>query len=910
MQYAHYTLWQQFWLGQESDPNSAIATQIAYWKEALAGIPEQLNLPTDRPRPATPSYRGDRLIFQIEPAVHRKLLELARDTHCSLFMVLHAAVSTLLYRLGAGEDIPIGSPIAGRTDQALENLVGCFLNTLVLRVNLSGNPTFRELLARVRATDLAAYTHQDLPFERLVETLNPARTVNYHPLFQTWLVLQNNDESIAPIPGIEVVAPEPLDFCVARFDLALSFNEERTPGGEPGGLTGNIKYACDLFDRSSVERIAQQLTRLLAAVCDGERHISDIDLLSAAERQRILVEWNDTARTTDRVTLPELFERQAARVPDDIALISGESRISYRDLNTRANRLAHYLIAEGIGPEQVVGLCLPRSIDLIVALLAVLKSGAAYLPVDTDYPGERIGLMVTDSGAACTLTTTPFASKLPQSATRITIDSTQTLLALAGQPGTNPGNEQRIRVLDERMPAYVIYTSGSTGRPKGVVVTHRNISNYLQWVANTYFRTQTGGSAAVFSISFDAGITTVLGSLMSGQALTLLPCGSEMEILGCGPPARGPYALVKMTPSHLKILNQSFEPHAASPVQTLMTGGEALAAADIALWLDRFPAVRLVNHFGPTETTVGCCTFEVCGHVAGQSVPIGRPLWNAQLYVLDTRLQPAALGVPGELYIAGMGLARGYLNRPALTSERFVANPFSSTGARLYRTGDQVRWLPSGQLEYLGRTDQQIKLRGFRIEPAEIEAALLRQPGVAQAAVIAREDASGTQRLFGYVVPSTGITLDVSATRKALATLLPDYMVPAGLILLDALPLTPNGKLDRKSLPEHQQLVSQSARTARTPQEETLAQLFAEVLGLPRVGIDDSFFDLGGHSLLATRLVSRVRAVLDVELPIRAIFEAPTVAQLAEQVDAAPKARSPLRRVARRASDATPAGTA
>ena len=929
LRYTDFSLWQQEWLGQESDPDSPIAAQIAYWQKTLADLPAQLNLPTDRPRPAIPTHNGERLYFDVDSTTHRKLVVLAQSTRTTLFMVLHAALATLLSRLGAGNDIPLGTPIAGRTDEALDELVGFFVNTLVLRADTSGNPTFRELLARVRATDLAAYNHQDLPFERLVEILNPVRSTAHHPLFQVWLVLQNNVDPTLELPGL-IVTPQSPESDVARFDLAFMF-EEKFANGKPAGLMGNVRLACDLFDRATVQAIAARLVRLLEAIArNPEQRIGQIDLLTEPERRRILAEWNATAHEVAVHTLPQLFEQQAARTPQAIAVVHENERLCYAELNAHANQLARLLLSHGIGPEQIVAFALPRSFEMIVSLLAVLKCGAAYLPLDLDYPPERLRLMLEDSKAVCTLTRSDCLAVLPPTARPLCLDTLPVSHALAALPQSDLSDSERCQRLTPDHPAYVIYTSGSTGRPKGVLVTHRSITNYLAWDIQTNYPPQPntqdlhGGSPTVFSISFDAGITTLLGALMAGQALRLLPSGTEVQSLSSGPPLPGdPYTLVKVTPSHLKLINQSLESNTATaPTRALMTGGEAAVPADMAFWQQRFPGVRVINHFGPTETTVGCATYELPQDIrARHSIPIGRPIWNTQLYVLDESLQPVPTGVPGELYIAGAGLARGYLNRPSSSAERFVANPFGTPGTRLYRTGDLVRWLPEGVLDYLGRTDSQVKIRGFRIELGEIEAVLLQQPGIAQAVVLAREDSSATLQLVGYLVPaaessgartagvpSTALdggplrsTIDSTHLRQTLATQLPEHMVPAAFVVLPSLPLTANGKLDRKALPAPD-FSSRSLRAPRTPQEEILANLFAEVLGLERVGIDDSFFDLGGHSLLITRLVSRIRSTLSVELPIRAPFEAPTVAELAQKVSLAPKARPKLQRMTQHGS--------
>jgi amino acid adenylation domain-containing protein len=900
VQYADYTLWQRQWLGVESDSDSALSEQIAFWKRTLADLPEQLALPTDRARPAEASHRGDTLRFTIGPDVHRGLSALARSSHASLFMVLHAAIAVLLSQLGAGSDIPLGSPIAGRTDDALDDLVGFFVNTLVLRTDLSGNPSFRELLGRVRAADLAAYTHQDLPFERLVEIVNPVRSTSHHPLFQVMLVLQNNADAALEMPGL-TVAPQALEFAHVKFDLEIDFGEDRAPDGTLLGIGGLIGFATDLFDRSTIESFVQRLLRLLDAVTvNADGPIGTIDLLEAAERQQILVDWNATNYPVVEATLPELFEQQVRKTPDAVALVFEDTTLTYAELNARANRLAHHLIADGIGPEQIVAIALPRSLDMVVALLGVLKSGAAYLPLDPEYPAERLAFMVEDARPVRLVTSTGTADRLPVGTVVLLLDGPEVHTRLLELPANDPTDQDRLRPSAGACSAYVIYTSGSTGKPKGVVVSNSSLCNYIAWALAAYPLDAGLGAPVGTSLSFDLTVTTLLVPLLAGKAAVLLPERKELETLSGPRGTEPPYSFLSLVPAHLDYLNQFLPADECARIsRCLILGGEALNPAAVALWRAHAPSMQVVNEYGPTETVVGCIFHELPLDVAPSgSIPIGRPIWNTQTYVLNAALQPVPVGVAGELYIGGAGLARGYLNRPGLTAGRFIANPFAENGSRLYRTGDLVRWLPEGLLDFLGRADEQVKIRGFRIELGEIEACLLRDPGVAQATVIAREDHPGHKQLVGYIVSAAGHQVDPASVRRALAEHLPDYMVPSALVVLDALPLTPNGKLDRRALPAPD-FTATASRMPRTPQEEILAGLFAEVLGLKRVGIDDSFFDLGGHSLLATRLVSRIRSVLDVEIPIRALFEAPTVAELAHRLDTGGAARMPLRALPR-----------
>ncbi|MFJ4986608.1 non-ribosomal peptide synthase/polyketide synthase [Streptomyces sp. NPDC088732] len=883
VQYADYTLWQRRLLGDPDDPESLHSAQLAYWRDALAGLPEELALPGDRPRPPVATHRGGTAHLRVEADLHRRLAALARAEGVTMFMVLNAALATLLSRLGAGTDIPIGTSVAGRTDESLDELVGFFVNTLVLRTDVSGDPSFREMLRRVREQNLGALARQDVPFERLVEDLAPARSMARHPLFQVMLGLQNTATPVLDLPGLGT-APLPAGEQPAKFDLDVQLQETFAPHGGPNGLTGVITYAADLFDHSTVATLVERLVRLLDAVAaDAERPVTGIDLLSAAERRQVLVEWNDTAHEVPASSLPELFQAQVARTPDATAVVFEDTEVSYADLNARANRLARLLAAQGAGPEQLVALALPRSTHLIVALLAVLKTGAAYLPVDPDHPADRIAHLLTDARPALLVTTEAVnpQGNVPQ----VVLDDPDTAGVLDGLPAGDLDDGERHGPLLPAHPAYVIYTSGSTGRPKGVTITHQGVVNYIARTWDAY--PHLGGSTLLHaSIAFDLGVTALYGALTSGGRLHIATWDETLPATLAG----HEITFLKATPSHLAFLQTL--PGDWAPTGQLMLGGEPLRTAQLQQWHRDHPDVPVVNHYGPTETTVGCTDHPVdlaAGDAGRGITPIGRPMWNTRTYVLDTALRPVPPGVPGELYVAGAQLARGYLHRPALTAERFVANPHGTPGERMYRTGDLARWNTDGRLEYLGRADDQVKIRGFRIEPGEIEAALTSHPAVAQAALIVREDQPGDKRLVGYVVAETD--LDAAELRAHVAGMLPDYMVPSAVVVLDALPLTSNGKLDRRALPAPAYGTTEESREPRTLQEQLLCQVFAGILGLPHVGVDDNFFAFGGHSLLAVRLVSRIRTVLGVEVPIRALFESPTVAGLAARLGDAGEAR-------------------
>ena len=889
VQYADYALWQRELLGSSEDADSPLSAQAAYWEQALAGMPEQLELPVDRLRPAVATRRGQSVAFAVDAEMHAGLAALARKEQISLFMVLQAGLAALLTRLGAGSDVPIGTPVAGRMDEALDDLVGFFVNTLVLRTDTSGDPTFVELLERVRETDLAAYAHQDVPFERLVDILNPLRTLTYQPLFQVMLTLQNTADAEAELDGLRVVN-EPVERSSAKFDLNFELSEVHGPGTAPQGLAGRIVYAADVFDAVSVERLAGRFVRILEAMAaDPHCRVSEVDLLFESERRKVLAEWSGPLREVPAVTISELFEAQVGRTPDAVAVVFGRERLSYAEVNARANRLARYLVERGAGPEDFVALVLPRSIELIVAILAVLKAGAAYVPVDPDYPADRVRHMLNDAQAALLLTSSETIDSVSvemASERVVVLDAPEAVRAVAGLSGADVSQGERVRSLSVRNPVYVIYTSGSTGRPKGVVIDHAALVNYVvrSWEAYPSL----GGVTLLHApVSFDGVITPLFGALTLGGCLVLgslspRESGAVSEPVEC--------TFLKITPSHLPLL--AGEDAMVSVFEEIMIGAEELLGEKLAGWRALNPGVVVINHYGPTETSVGCTDFRILPGEAVPSgrLPVGRPFWNTRVYVLDGWLRPVPPKTPGEVFVAGAQLARGYLGRAGLTAERFVADPYGPPGSRMYRTGDLGRWNAQGELEFLGRADDQVKIRGFRVELGEIESVLVRYGSVGQAVVTVLSE---RQQLAAYVtLSSTHAVVDPAAVREYVAQILPDYMVPSAVVVLDELPLTPNGKVDRRALPAPDFAVSVGRGQPRTPQEELLCGLFAEVLGLERVGTEDGFFDLGGHSLLATRLVSRVRAVLGVELPVRAVFEAPTVAGLAQRLDADDDGRS------------------
>ncbi|MFC5754115.1 amino acid adenylation domain-containing protein [Actinomadura rugatobispora] len=863
VQYADYSLWQREVLGELDDPDSLISGQLGYWRETLAGLPEELALPADRPRPAEASFKGGSVPLRVDPDVHARLVEVARRNGVTMFMLAQAALAVLLARTGAGTDMAFGTAVAGRGDAALEDLAGFFLNTLVLRTDVSGDPSFDELLARVREADLAAYANQDLPFERLVEDLNPVRSLARHPLFQIWMTFQNIPQADTPweLPGLRVRPLQPPDETeTARFDLAVTFAEVRDERGVPAGIDGGVQYAVDLFDEGTARLLADRLVRVFELVAaHPDRKVSGLDVLFDDERDRVLEGWNDTSRPVRGGTLPELFEAQAARVPDALAVTYGEAELTYAELDARANRLAHTLIDRGAGPEGLVGVLMDRSEDLPVVVLGVAKAGSAYLPIDPEYPPERIAFMLGDARPAVVVCTSATAH-LVTDRERLVWDDPATASALAAAPSDAPHRTS----LRPEHPAYVIYTSGSTGRPKGVAVTHGGIGGLADWQIDRFGLGEGSRVLQFAALGFDAAFWELCMALLSGGALVLADPDGMQDSLEAVVTDAG-VTHVTLPPSMLATVEDL--PESLS----IIVAGEACPPALAATWS---AGHRMFNAYGPTESTV-CATMSA-PLTPGGGISVGGPIWNTRVYVLDEFLRPVPPGVTGELYIAGPALARGYVGRPALTAERFVACPFAP--GRMYRTGDLVSWTPAGELVFAGRADDQIKIRGFRVEPGEIEAVLSAHAQVAQAAVIAREDRPGVQRLVAYVVPTEdGVPADM--LREFVAIRLPDHMVPAAVVLLPELPVTVNGKLDRAALPAPDSAAA--GRPPATPAEEILCDLFAEVLGLDRVGAEDSFFELGGDSLLAIRLISRIRAVLDVEVSIRTLIGTPTVAEIA-----------------------------
>ncbi|GHF34910.1 dimodular nonribosomal peptide synthase [Kitasatospora xanthocidica] len=931
VQFADHAAWQRARLGTTDAPSPLAVRQTEYWCTALAGLPDQLELPADRPRPAVAGHQGATVPFTLDAEAHAALVALARAADSTVFMAVLAGLAALLGRHGCGTDIPVGTPVAGREDDETAALVGYFVNSVVLRTDLSGAPTFKDLLARVRATVLDAHEHADLPFDRLVEELNPARSLARHPLFQVMLAWQSRPDEPTAFGGGLTAEITAIPSGTAKFDLTLNAGEL-----PDGGIGGFLEYRTDLFDAATVAALGERLARLLAAAATApDTPVDRLPLISARERERALVEWNaapDSARpvvtppgatqpdvTLSGATLAELFEAAAEANPHAPAVSYEGSSLDYTELGARADRLARLLAAHGIGPGTIVALALPRSLELVVALLAVTKSGAAYLPLDPDYPADRLAYMLADATPAALLTDRATDPRLPaHEVPRILVDGPEA----ERYPAVPLAQHERIRPLRAEDTAYVIYTSGSTGRPKGVSVTHHNVVR-LFTATDHWFGFGAEDVWTLFhSYAFDFSVWELWGALLHGGRLVVVPHlvsrdpAAFLDLL-----ARERVTVLNQTPSAFYQLSAADRdrPGRELALRHVVFGGEALELGRLDDWYSRHAedAPTLVNMYGITETTVhvSYIALDRASAAAGSSSTIGVNIPDLRVYVLDRYLQPVPPGVTGEMYVAGAGLARGYLGRPELTATRFVADPyaelFGEHGTRMYRSGDLARRRADGVLEYFGRADQQVKLRGFRIELGEIEAVLAAHPAVADAAVTVREDVPGDKRLVAYAVASgagadsgaaaapqpSGLHTDAPQPaapqpedlRAHAAAELPVHMVPSAVVLLDRLPLTANGKLDRRALPAPEAPAAGAGRPPRTPREQQLCELFAEVLGVAAVGVEDDFFALGGHSLLVVRLAGRIREVLGLEVGIGALFQAPTVAAL----DAALTAGSP-----------------
>ncbi|HDQ71832.1 MAG TPA: amino acid adenylation domain-containing protein, partial [Chloroflexi bacterium] len=867
IQYADYAAWQRMWLGGD-----VLETQVAYWREQLAGAPALLELPTDRPRPPVQSYYGGHQRIELPAELVAGLRDLGRRAGTTLFMTLLAAFQALLSRYTGQRDVVVGSPIAGRTRAEVEDLIGFFVNTLALRIDLSGNPTFEQLLVRVRRVTLEAYAHQDAPFEKLVEELRPERNPSYSPLFQVAFTLIDASP-VMELPGLHL-SELAFDVEIAKFDLTLTVEQKAE------GLIAEIEYNADLFDVATIARMLGHFQTLLkSVVAEPALRLGELPLLTPAERETILTTWNATVIPYPRETCAhELFEAQAAQTPDAVAVIFEDQYLTYRQLDRRANQLARHLRSLGVGPEVLVGLCVERSLEMVVGLLGIMKAGGAYLPLDPAYPPARLAFMLKDARVPVLLTQERLVAGLPEHASRVLrLDADWGAIAAESAGPFDSG-----ATVDNL--AYVIYTSGSTGRPKGAQLAHRGLPNVSQTQIRM-FGLQPGDHVLQFaSLSFDAATFEIFMALRVGAALCLgtperlLPGPSLIDLL-----QDLAVSIVTLTPSALASL-PALPVEALPHLRTITVAGEACSADLVARWAE---GRRFFNLYGPTEATIWTTAAQCVD--GDQKPPIGYPIDNTEIYLLDAHLRPVPVGVPGELHVSGVGLARGYLNQPGLTAQAFIPHPFSARpGARLYRTGDLARHLPDGQVEFLGRIDHQVKVRGFRIELGEIEAVLNGHSAVQETVVVVRADGT-SQRVVAYVVPMPGQAVSAGDLRDFLGKKLPGHMVPSAFVTLAALPLTPNGKVDRRALPAPDLAAGlEGAYVApRTPVEELVAQVWCDVLGLERVSVEANFFELGGHSLSATQVVSRICRLMDIDLPLRRLFESPSVAGLARALEQA-----------------------
>lgn len=864
IQYADFAIWQR-----KSLQGEVLDDHLSYWRKQLNGAPSILELPTDRPRPTIQSFRGARQSFRVSKDLTEALKKLSQREGVTLFMTLVAAFKTLMFRYARQTDVVIGVPIANRTRPETEKLIGFFVNNLVLRTDLSGNPSFRALLRRVREVAFDAYSHQDLPFEKLVEELHPERNMSHSPLFQVMFGLQNVPRQKLDLSDLQVT-PFELNVETAKFDLFLSMLED------DGALRGAMEYNTDLFDGGRIARMLGHFeTMLESVIADPDQRISELSILTPSEKNQLLDEWNNTRREhLDGNCLHHLFERQAVRTPESIALVFERQQITYGELNRRANQTAHYLQKLGVGPEVLVGICMERSLEMVVGVLGVLKAGGAYLPLDPSYPQERLAFMAADAKVSVLLTQKRLIKNLPKhNAQVIALDSEwQTL---TGERETNP-----VRCAQPENLAYVIYTSGSTGQPKGVQIPHRAVVNFLNSMRGQPGLMERDILVAVTTLSFDiAGLELYLPLSMGAQVVLV---GSEvgadgtrlLEVMD-----RCAATVMQATPATWRLLLEAG--WQGNRQLKVLCGGESLPRDLVDQLLDR--AASVWNMYGPTETTIWSATHRV---EPGQgTVPIGRPIENTQIYILDSHFNLVPAGVPGELCIGGVGLARGYKNRPELVAEKFIADPFSSEpGARLYRTGDLARYLPDGSIECLGRIDHQVKIRGFRIELGEIEEVLSQHAEIYQAITVDKEIA-GDKRLIAYIVPKGENRPSSDDLKTFLRKKLPEYMIPSGFMFLLDLPLTPNGKVDRKALPEPDGLrgeVSDELVAPRDLVELELARIWGKVLNVASLGMRDNFFDLGGHSLLAVRLFAQIEQKFDKKLPLATLFEAPTIEQMSK----------------------------
>ncbi|HEX2078241.1 MAG TPA: amino acid adenylation domain-containing protein [Longimicrobium sp.] len=880
IQYADYAAWQR----RHGTPE-ALAPQLDWWTERMKGAPDLLELPADRPRPAVQKFRGGRHRMELSGELTERLRQIGGEHGATLFMVLLAAWQTLLARHTGREDVVVGSSIAGRNRAETEGLIGFFVNTLAMRTDLSGDPGFRQLLERVRRTALDAYARQDLPFESLVEALRIPRDLSRQPVFQAMLMLHRPQGAFA-LPGLEC---EPLeaDPGTSIFDLGL-YAWDR-----PEGLRAMLEYNADLFDAATAARFVDRFRTLLEGIAaNPDAPLSRLPVMPAGEAAQLSA-WNATGRDYPGTEcIHELIAKQAAATPDAVAVVFEDERVTYAELDRRANRLANHLRALGVGPEVRVGVCAERSVELVVALLGVLKAGGGYVPLDPGYPRDRLAYMLADSRVAVLLTQAHLADRIPPHGARtVRLDADWPRIAQESDAAPEPGVG-----LDHL--AYVIYTSGSTGQPKGAENEHRGIRNRLLWMQEAFGLDGTDAVLQKTPFSFDVSVWEFFWPLMTGARLVVAkPEGHREPAYLARLIGQEGVTTVHFVPSMLQAFLEEPDLSACAPLRRVVCSGEALPAELQTRFFQRLGA-GLHNLYGPTEAAVDVTWWACAPDDDRRSVPIGRPIANTQIHLLDARLNPVPAGVAGELYIAGVQVGRGYLGRRGLTAERFVPDPFSAhPGARMYRTGDLARWLADGSVDYLGRADHQVKVRGFRIELGEIEAALAAHPGVREAVVVARTDAPGETRLVAYLTAAGEAAPDAAALREHLRAGLPEYMVPTAFVAMEALPLSPNGKVDRKALPAPEARRDEAVAfvAPRDETERAIAEIWREALGVEQVGVDDNFFDLGGHSLLLVRVHGRIREALGPEVTVVELFQHPTVGALAARLARGGEQAAPAR---------------
>lgn len=865
-QYSDYARWQRREIGA-----GALDDQIAYWKRQLEGPLPVLNLLTDHARPGVQTFRGARCAFSLAPDLTERVKAFSRDRDATVFMTLLAAFQALLHRYTGQKDIIVGSPVAGRERSDSHPLIGFFVNALALRSRTTAETSFAAHLASVRRTVLDAMRNQSVPFDRLVEEVQRDRFMSHTPVFQVMFALQTNLMPEQVRLGAVTLRPYDVDGGIAKFDFSVLIREA------DGMFKGWVEYNTDLFDAGTMERMMRHYETLLRAALDApDTLLTRLDIMPPDERRRVLDEWNDTDCEVPVACAHQWVERQAAERPDALAVSEPGRAITFGRLNARANQLAHFLQTRGVKAEELVGICLERGIDAICAMLAVLKAGGAYVPLDPSYPKDRLAFMLENSGARLLITNSDLLGCLPSYAGE-TLCLVEHGATLAHEPTANP-----VANITPQNRAYVIYTSGSTGRPKGVEIEHRGLVNLVAWHHREYNVCPDDRASHVAGLSFDASVWEVWAHLTAGASVHIPDEDTRLSPEKLVQWLVNERITLSFLPTQLAeaVLETTWP--ADVPLRALLTGGDRLHRGP-----RNGEPFLFANHYGPTENTVITTWARVKALTNGSAPPIGRPIANTKVYVLDANLQPAPIGVPGELYVSGVGLARGYLNQPDLTGERFIPNPFCGNGAaRLYRTGDLARYLPNGEIEFLGRLDRQVKLRGFRVELGEIETVLDDHPAVHESVVDVLDTPQGHRRLVAYFVPSNG-GISSDELRSHLRERLPEFMVPSAFVSLKTLPVTPNGKVDRSALPDLEPEQSAACRYV-TPSTETeclIARFIGELLGLAQVGADDNFFDLGGHSLLATQLIARIRDAFEVDMPLRRLFEAPTVAELAVAVE-------------------------